>query len=291
MYTHETEAHQIASMAQRAVLYEVTATPKPGLVDRNDSGAHRDMDFYTFMDSSVSLYKGFFDCAMVGLTFEGDDLSELLQLVRRPGVLVEKQMFLATKGINTHKGIVFSLGLSCAAVGYLKRKKKKPTMVRICRTVSDMTSHLIETDFSHLADKPEAAMSYGEKLYLHYGLTGIRGEVASGFGTIQREVLKPLKAWHKTQDLTLNDLMLELLLRLMQTAEDTNLITRGGLDGLVYAKRKARDFIRQGGMRQADAYEKLRIMNLEFCDRRLSPGGSADLLSVALFLAMSEGLL
>ena len=39
----------------QALLYEVSATPKPGLVDRNNTGAHKDMDIFTFEASAVSL--------------------------------------------------------------------------------------------------------------------------------------------------------------------------------------------------------------------------------------------
>lgn len=301
MLEKETTAHQIASMAQRAVLYEVTATPKPGLVDRNDSGAHQDMDFYTFMDSSVSLYKGFFDCAMAGLSFDESDLSQLMDQIRRPGMACEAHMFRATKGINTHKGIIFSLGIACAATGYLKRpiiapvgskgKAQTLTMEKICKTVSQMTGHLVAKDFKDIAAKDVKTLTYGEKQYLHYGFTGIRGEVASGFATIQRETFKTLRTWKKKEVLKHNELSLELLLRLMQSAEDTNLINRGGIDGLVFAKRHAKAFVDAGGMTQEDAFEQLERLNLLFCDHRLSPGGSADLLSVALFLAMNEGIL
>ncbi len=291
MLEKETTAHQIASMAQRAVLYEVTATPKPGLVDRIDSGAHKDMDFYTFMDSSVSLYKGFFDCAMVGLSFEGSDLTELLDQIRMPGRVSETSMFTATKNINTHKGIVFTLGIACAAVGVLKKNEDPIKMEAVCEIVAKMTHNLIEKDFKDVHLKEPETLTYGEQYYAHYGFTGIRGEVASGFKTIREMTFETLRNWAPEDHLSINELLLELLLRLMQSAEDTNLVTRGGIDGLVYAKRQARQFIEAGGMQQLDAVEKLAEMNLAFCDMRLSPGGSADLLAVSVFLAMNEGIL
>lgn len=307
-------AHEIAQMAQRAVLYEVTATPKPGLVDRNNTGAHKDMDFYTFMDSSAALYRGFFDCASEGLTFESDDLRNLLDRIRIPGMACENHMFTATKGINTHKGIIFSLGIACAALGYLSRhnEKIKPVpMTLICKTVTVMTQDLIEKDFSHLKEKKPRQRTFGEKLYLNYGYKGIRGEVSTGFQTIRNEGFPVLKEWHKTQKVDKNgkssegvesssksvelfgknELLLEVLLRLMTSCEDTNVIHRGGIDGLVYVKRKARAFVEAGGMKQPNAYERLEQMNREFCEKNLSPGGAADLLSVTAFLAMAEGIL
>lgn len=314
MENHNHLAHEIAQMAQRAVLYEVTATPKPGLVDRHNTGAHRDMDFYTFMDSSAALYRGFFDCASEGLSFEGDDLRILLDRIRIPGMACENHMFDATKGINTHKGIIFSLGIVCAAFGYLSRRNEKikpVSMNLICKTVTVMTQDLVEKDFSHLKEKKPRQRTFGEKLYLNYGYKGIRGEVSTGFQTIRNEAFPILKDWHKTQKATKNgksdkvsetaskgievlgknELLLEVLLRLMTSCEDTNVIHRGGIDGLVYVKRHAREFVEAGSMRQDGAYERLEQMNQRFCEKNLSPGGAADLLSVAAFLAMAEGIL
>lgn len=308
MENHDHLAHQIAQMAQKAVLYEVTATPKPGLVDRYNTGAHKDMDFYTFMDSSAALYKGFFDCASEGLSFEADDLRGLLDRIRKPGMACETSMFTATKGINTHKGIIFSMGIACAALGYLSKpyESLRPVpMELICKTVMVMTQDLIEKDFGNLREKRPKTRTFGEKLYLSYGYKGIRGEVSTGFQTVKNETFTQLRDWQKeqkareklpssekeVQTFGKNELLLELLLRLMTSCEDTNVIHRGGIDGLVYVKRKAREFVEAGGMKQVNAYERLQQMNRDFCEKNLSPGGGADLLSVTAFLAMAEGLL
>ncbi len=48
-----------ASTAARAMMTEVLVTPKPGLVDRLNSGAHSDMDIFTFTDSTTALVKPF----------------------------------------------------------------------------------------------------------------------------------------------------------------------------------------------------------------------------------------
>lgn len=53
------DAATAARQAVRALLYEVNTTPKPGLVDRRNSGSHTDMDSFTFMSSAASLYPYF----------------------------------------------------------------------------------------------------------------------------------------------------------------------------------------------------------------------------------------
>ena len=40
------DADMIAACAVEALLVEAAATPKPGLVDRSNNGAHRDMDYF-----------------------------------------------------------------------------------------------------------------------------------------------------------------------------------------------------------------------------------------------------
>jgi Triphosphoribosyl-dephospho-CoA synthetase len=102
-----TEKDALVGDALRALLYEVSVNPKPGLVDPVSSGPHPDMDVFTFIDSSMSLRRYFSRCVEQGTTFQGDDLRALFLAIRPAGVEAEKAMFEATKGVNTHKGAIF----------------------------------------------------------------------------------------------------------------------------------------------------------------------------------------
>ena len=136
---------KIAQYAQKALLYEVSVTPKPGLVDRADNGAHRDMDFFTFLDSAAVLTPYFEECAAAGLeasksvcfdsqqneSSEGDSttmdaFATLLTKLRGPGKEAEREMLRATGGVNTHKGAIFLLGLLSAAAGFCLGQERKP---------------------------------------------------------------------------------------------------------------------------------------------------------------------
>lgn len=291
MKSKEELAHHIASLAQRAILYEVSTTPKPGLVDRDNPGAHRDMDFFTFMASSSVLYKGFYDCTLEGLNFHGDDSTKLLDRVRQPGIQCEKRMFEATNGVNTHKGIIFSLGILCAVVGNLYRKSEtlEFTIEEICEEVKKVAKELTFNDFKGVKDKKE--LTHGERLYIKYGYKGIRGEVESGFSSVRKSALGVLRNWNSDKKLTVNDLFLEILLNLMAYSEDTNVVIRGGIESLVYVKEISKAFLEAGGMKQPNAKEKLEEINKSFIDRNISPGGSADLLAVSLFFGMLEGII
>jgi triphosphoribosyl-dephospho-CoA synthase len=289
--TKEDFAHYAASLAQRAILYEVSTTPKPGLVDRDNPGAHKDMDFFTFMASSSALYKGLYECTMEGLNFEEEHHTKLLDRIRKPGIECERTMFEATNGINTHKGIVFSMGILCAVVGKLFKESNRLNFIieDICEEVRKVTKDLTDKDFSEIENK--IVLTHGERLYKEYGFKGIRGEVESGFNTVRENAVQSLRAWKSDRNLSMNDLFLELLLKLMAGSEDTNVIIRGGIENLNYVKSISKEFLTEGGIKQPDAKKKLECMNEEFIKRNISPGGSADLLAVTIFLGMLEGII
>lgn len=289
MKTKEDIANYIASLAQRAILYEVTTTPKPGLVDCSNSGAHKDMDIFTFMASGSSLYKGMYECALEGMNFQEADKTKLLDRIRQPGIRCEEAMFKATNGINTHKGIIFSIGIICAVVGnlYLKTNRIEFEISEICNEVKQVCENLCYKDFQHITQKTN--LTHGEFLFKEYGFKGIRGEVESGFSTIQNTSLAVLTEWTANKTLNLNDLFLQMLMSIMTKSQDTNVVARGGLESLQYVMEISTSFLEAGGMYQNKAKEKLEHINNLFVQRNISPGGSADLLAVSIFLALLSG--
>jgi triphosphoribosyl-dephospho-CoA synthase len=289
--TKEDFAHYITSLAQRAILYEVSTTPKPGLVDRYNSGAHKDMDFFTFMASSSALYRGLYECTMEGLLFEEDDSTKLLDKIRKPGIECERAMFEATNGVNTHKGIIFSMGILCAVVGSLHSKFGADNFIieDICEEAKKVTKGLIEKDFKGIEGKKD--LTHGEKLYRNYGFKGIRGEVESGFSSIHKNAVKVLRCWKDNRSTSMNNLFLDILFNIMADSEDTNVVTRGGIESLSFVRKLAEEFVKEGGMQQIDALLRLESINRDFIERNISPGGSADLLAVTIFLGMLEGII
>ncbi|MBS4534741.1 triphosphoribosyl-dephospho-CoA synthase CitG [Clostridium sp. D2Q-14] len=286
----ESYAHYVASLAQRAILYEVSVSPKPGLVDRENNGAHNDMNFFTFLSSSSSLYKGLYEFTMAGINFKEKNISKLLNNIRPIGIDCEKAMFDATKGINTHKGIIFSFGILCATIGYLYEKKHKEIFLaeEVTSVVKDMTKDLVTKDFYNLDFKKN--LTHGEYLYKAYGLKGIRGEVESGFKTVISKPISIIRQWDTNKNLSKNDLFLEVLLYIISSSEDTNIVTRGGINSLKYVKDTSKRFLENGGMKQSNAKKILNSINDSFVKMNISPGGSADLLAVTIFLALIENI-
>lgn len=282
----EAFAHQIAALAQRAVLYEVATNPKPGLVDPLNRGSHADMDFFTFLASGSAIYKGMFECVLTGIR-EHKSVDVLIEL-RKVGIECEKDMFAATKGINTHKGIIFSLGLICASAGILKGKNQSISTRSICDTVKRITRDLVIKDFQNLDNKKD--LTQGEKFFKEYGIKGIRGEVELGFPTVINKGMPVLRELHE-MSYTKNEMFLQVLLNIMTEVEDTNIISRGGIESLEFVQMKSREFIVKGGINNPGYKDELILMNNEFVDKNISPGGAADLLAVTILLGLLEGII
>ncbi|AOT73043.1 triphosphoribosyl-dephospho-CoA synthase CitG [Geosporobacter ferrireducens] len=276
----------VAETAIKSMLYEVSATPKPGLVDRRNSGAHKDMNFLTFMSSSAVLFDTFYRCAIEGMNFTTQDYPVLLERIRPFGIEGEKKMFAATNGVNTHKGLVFSLGIIAAALGSLYKEKKESIAdaQEICKRVQEIAVDLCK----ELGMRTEKrAQTYGEKLYERYNIKGIRGEVASGFKTVLKYGLPVMKKYTSCDE-DLNNVFVQVLLHLMSETEDSNILGRHDHGTLEYVKQSAEIALQLGGVFTKEGMEYIIFLDREFISRNISPGGSADLLAVTIMLYLLE---
>lgn len=263
-------------MAVEAALHEAVAGPKPGLVDRFNCGAHSDMDLFTFCSSASVLYTHFRAMASTGASFESADLTGLLEMIRPEGIRAEQAMLKATGGINTHKGLIFSMGILAAAVSRDLKQTGRTDSRSACRTASAMCFRIVERELKN-SDKRE---TNGEKLFGRSGTRGIRGEAEEGFPSVINCALPALKqssgSW--------NDRLVDTLLNLMTLVEDSNVLARGGREALDRMKRQAGEALQAGGASSREGLEILKQMDLDFMERNISPGGCADLLALTIFL-------
>lgn len=288
---------KFAEYAQKSILYEAVLTPKPGLVDAVDPGSHKDMNVFTFLDSSTSLFKSFYDYAKEGFVCEQDEQG-LFNEIRKIGINAENSMFEATKNINTHKGINFSLGIILAATGYYFKntnfdvdvinKFNEQNSMQIINVVKNMTKDLVKNDFKNLHKKEH--LTNGEKLYLKTGFSGIRGEVENGFPTIF-EIALPRLRHVSNMNISMDRKLLDVLFHIMQNTSDSNVVNRGGLEALNFVKQESSKFVENNNIFKENYKEKIEEMNKLFIKKNISPGGSADLLSVTIYFAMLESLL
>lgn len=251
----------VPQIAEEALWLELELTPKPGLVDKHNNGSHRDMDHALFTRSIRAIAPWFSRFAELGAEHAGKPAAEQLRLIRPMGMACEQAMYAATGGVNTHKGGIFALGLLCFAAGRVKDVNAHS----LCCEVSNICRGLVERELTGRTGRATA----GERQYQDYGLTGARGEAQSGFATVQ----KVLAQWNRQ---SLHD----LLLRLMAVNQDSNLVSRGGMEGLRYVQGYAQHLVASGWDRAS-----LVEMDNALIARNLSPGGSADLLSVGMVLA------
>lgn len=277
----EADAKDAARLAVRALLYEVCTTPKPGLVDRANSGSHKDMDIFTFMDSACSLYPYFETCARLGKQTADLPAAHTFLRLRPAGQKAEADMFSATKGVNTHKGAIFSMGILCAALGRLPRDQWK-IPERLLKECAAMTQGLTASDFAGLTK--ETAVTVGQKLYLQHQITGIRGQVEAGLPAVQNAGLPVLKEG-LARGLSINDAGCAALLALMASATDTNLIARSDLATQQKIVERIKELLSQYPYPDKPMLEQL---DQEFMEKNLSPGGSADLLAICYFLYFLE---
>ena len=158
----------------------------------------------------------------------------------------------------------------------------------IFQIIKSMTEGIISSDFRNLHEK--SSLTHGERLYMDYGFTGIRGEAEKGYPILRDKVLPLLRGSISHQE-SYEKRLLEILMILMSEVEDSNIVSRGGIESLHYVRNRAMEFIDAGGMNNPHALEELNRMNQDFVERNLSPGGSADLLSLAIFIGKMENLL
>lgn len=273
----------IGTLALEAMLVEVSVTPKPGLVDRNNSGAHSDMGFFTFLKSAAALRSCFEKFSEAGHVSGMKNFSpdEIFPYIRKIGIESERLMFESTGGINTHKGEIFSLGVLSASAGYLAGMNCNVNSEGVMMTAGIMCRGLCERDFAEARIKSPEQLTKGERIYIEHGITGIRGEAEAGYPVVRDYALPALRKYI-ADGLCLNDALVMTLIHIMAHNDDTNVIARHGLSVCSEVKERSRDIIMN--MKSINSIDEIRRLDDEFIRRNISPSGSADLLAVTYFL-------
>ncbi|TQR84941.1 triphosphoribosyl-dephospho-CoA synthase [Mycobacterium hodleri] len=258
---------QIADMAVAAIRAEADLTPKPGLVDQRGSGAHSDMDLAMLHASADALHSAFVECASAATAFDSDsDLRTQLGVIGRAG---ERKMLAATGGVNTHRGALWAVGLLSAGAA------RTGTL----GGAVDVAARLAAIPDPQVA----AATSHGAQARRRYGVNGAGGEAQAGFPHVRLQALPALQAArHAGADE--GTARLTALLTLMATVDDTCVLHRGGSDGLRALQSGAKAVLDAGGIGTVRGRRRFAALDELCLSRRLSPGGSGDLLSVTLFL-------
>lgn len=279
--------HFVEDAAAYGLLEEVRTTPKPGLVDLHDNGSHRDMNYDTFVASTDTVVPYIVDMARAGCGLEGD-IQDLFPAIRPIGVKAEKAMFAATGGVNTHKGMIFSLGIIAACLGFQFGRGGLTSPCQVLCLAGQAVFDWLEQDFDRMKGRPP--VTHGERLFAQYGCRGIRGEAQQGFPSLRRTALPAMDTALHTQP-DENRAHLYVLLTLMAQVDDTNVLIRSNPETLAYVKEVSAEFLAAYPVITDEAGEHLARMNQDFIKRNISPGGCADLLAISIFFARLDHLL
>lgn len=254
-------ADTLAYTAHAALERELYTTPKPGLVDRANNGAHTDMDVPLFLKSAAALVPYFKAAVRLGLNAAG------MAPLKDAGLDAERAMFAATNGVNTHKGMIYSMGLLLYGTG------------KALSFGGDAIAHASALAREDAEERLSAAEAFpatnGARVFAAYRARGAVGEAADGFFHA-RYAADRLKAHGRSVNpgaLALCDVMAVL--------DDTNLLHRGGPDGLAFAKRSARELCQ---LPESERIAALEALDREMIARNLSPGGAADMLALGFLI-------
>lgn len=248
----------LAKLATMALQSELDTSPKPGLVDTIDAGAHQDMDYNLMCRSIRALHPHFVALAQLGYQEKLPTSEE----IRRLGLEAEREMLLATNNVNTHKGALFAMGLVLIAAAhnyYIHGViQEQPLRADICRLAADF---------------PAPQGTHGDAVRRQYNVGGALAQAAAGYTDLFADWLPYLRklkgdtfAAHKT------------LLYIMTTLDDTNILHRKGAQVASEVKEEARTLL--SNFSEAALIK----LNQRYIKENISPGGSADILSLTFLL-------
>lgn len=251
-----TVPYLVADLAERALRLELDTTPKPGLVDRQDNGAHKDMD-YALMSKSISALRPYLTRLAVESAKDIDPAK-----IKEIGIEAEKAMLKATGGVNTHKGALFCIGLSVAAASCLACSTGSVEAYSFKELVSRAASEIPSARGTHGAEAKRSFKAVGALENARAAYPELFADWLPYYRSLEGD---PFRC-HKT------------LLHIMTTLDDTNILHRRGAEGLAHAEAEAarllEDFSESG----------LSSLNKDFIRENISPGGSADMLSLTIFI-------
>ncbi len=259
-----TEPYLIAHLAVDALRAELETTPKPGLVDRHDNGSHQDMDL-ALMGKSIDALQPYF----TQLALYGHACAEKYELpdastVRNIGLQAEQSMLSATGGVNTHRGALFSIGLSVMATAWCMTRDGLVNTKQLRDLIMQVSGQFAPTAGTH-----------GNTAVNAHRVTGALDLAKAGYHQVFAEWLPAYRRFVTEDTSTARH---RLLLLIMSQLDDTNVIHRVGYEQAQQVKSEAASLLADYSTAGMEA------MNRDYIARNISPGGSADMVALTLFI-------
>ncbi len=261
---HTTDPYLIAHLASDALRAELTTTPKPGLVDCHDNGAHTDMDLALMNRSIDALHPFLVKLALNGCASGEDFEVPDAAVVRRIGIEAEQAMLKATAGVNTHRGALFAMGLTTLAAAWCSARDVTVGSKQLRELIMQVASQFTPTAGTH-----------GNNAVNAHRVTGALDLAKGGYKQLFNEWLPAYRGYLGDNASTARH---RLLLLIMSQLDDTNVIHRVGYQQAQQVKREARELL------EHYSQPALEQMNRDYIALNISPGGSADMVALTLFI-------
>lgn len=247
---------------------ELYLTPKPGLVDRRNNGAHPDLSL-ALMEASLGIVRDFLEATVRSLVN-----GEAFECQKQLGILAEQRLY-AELGTNTHKGFIFLSGMLLIARWHADGDEE----IRIREALSQLAIRFFRT--------APLLPSHGQRVREQYQAQGIVGETALGLPALFEVALPAFRrAMSRHGDVDVASFA--MMAQLMQTVEDTTTLHRAGPLGLHRLKKDGKRLerlISDGGDYQAF----LADLDHDYIRMNMTMGGVADLVGMSFGVLLANG--
>ena len=270
-----THPYLLAALAERALRLELDTPYKPGLVGPDGPGAHTDMD-YAIMQRSIAALRPFWSRMAMA-----PDAAALRSL----GIEAEEAMLKATGGVNTHRGAIFCLGLALFARGMESVDTEDDMQKDLCKIAQVVLRNQLTDSDLHFT-----ALSHGQVAVQEYGVKGAREMALSGYQALFQDWLPYYRGLCSTGS---GAAVIQTLLRIMSTLDDTCVIHRVGYERAQEVKREAKSLLEMADQVGHDASRTsaspvMPGLTGHLCEayaaEGISPGGAADMLALTLLI-------
>lgn len=265
--SEEIVMNKLTSMVTKALkdsmMYELNLDPKFGLVTKCTNGSHKDMSYELLEKTQDVIIPYLVEMFKIGYGNTG--IKFIYDKIKEVGLKADEAMFKATKGVNVYKGVIFSLGIICAALGY-----KFNSFYIKGESVLNIAKHISKSVLEEY-DKHD---TFGSKAYKEYRLGGARLEAYNGFPNV-RECARYL-------DILDDASLLKALVYLIVNLEDTVMLKRTKSIDKYY------DIKIRFSMLNINNKEEVEKLNKEMIKENISFGGCADILICAIFMKLIQ---
>lgn len=239
---------------------EYSFYPSLGLVSKASSGSHKDMNWETFCKSFKTFEPMFND-----IIENVDNIKDFYDL-KTIGLKYEQFMFSKTKGINTHKGLIFHSSIFFYCFIYSKKYDQdfREFLVSFCEPLKSIEIN-------------SKSMKICKELNLKHPI-----QVAYEGYQIVFEGLNYFKEVSK-KEIDVNIKYLLLIIYITIQIDDTTLLLKLSKYEFSKVKKDLKEFENNLLLNKLDNNE-IKNINELFVQRNVSPGGAADLFVLVLFL-------